>query len=61
MYEALSAGRLAGSRAAEASGREGSCTPRFAPDVAELTVLGTGAASPSKYRNVTGVRCLAAP
>ena len=53
-YEALAAGRLDSSRSAETSGREGQ-TPRFAPDVAEVTVLGTGAASPSKYRNVTGV------
>ena len=29
--------------------------PRFARSVAEFTVLGTGAAVPSKYRNVTGV------
>ena len=54
-YQALAASRLAESRTAETSGRPAD-VPRFAQDVAEVTILGTGAAAPSKYRNVTGVR-----
>ena len=50
---------LCSGRDQESSGNSSSSSsrqpPRFARSVAEFTVLGTGAAVPSKYRNVTGV------